>query len=91
MVLGSTSTIGTAIHLSLPFTALSTISHAALWARWTDAGTNDFMPFCFLASTTHAGTVAIGVGGVAVSPSSTSPFTWTTGDSIQMAGTYEIS
>lgn len=76
--------------LTLPVTAAGT-GDPLLSGRVIDNGTAYFMPFLVLTSTTTIGLYFPGTNGQWVVPSTTVPFTWTTGDSFHFAGSYEVA
>jgi hypothetical protein len=76
--------------LTLPV-ACGTTGEPCITGRVIDNGTNYYKPFPVLASTTTVGLYLPGTNGVWVTPSTTVPFTWTTGDSFHFAGSYEVA
>ena len=76
--------------LTLPVTLAST-GEPVLTGRVIDNGTAYYMPFPVAASTTTIGLYFPGTNGQWVVPSTTVPFTWTTGDSFHFAGSYEAA
>ncbi len=98
LVLGSTSSVGTAPTVSTPVTASSSYltGQQIGMAQFDDAGTFH-QGTAVLASTTTIEIIGydLGIGGseriIQKTLSSVSPFTWTTGDSISFAVTFEAA
>jgi len=76
--------------LTLPVTAAGT-GDPSITGRVIDNGTAYYHPFPVFASTTTIGLYFPGTNGQWVVPSTTVPFTWTTGDSFHFAGSYEAA
>jgi hypothetical protein len=76
---------------TLPVT--STGGFSLLRAYFTDAGTASYAAIPFFASTTVVAAYGQGTNGVQVTPSTTSPFTWTpaNGDSVTWQGIVEAA
>lgn len=89
---GSTSAAATgACGISLPVNAART-SINNLYAMIADASpVNEYLAFPRLASVGVVGVYAQGTTGVRTNLSTTSPFTWTTSDTVHVAGTYEAA
>jgi hypothetical protein len=91
-VTGTTTTYGTGMRISLPFSA--TASEHMTLTGYIQRGTTRY-PLVATDGATNYVTVAIqnaaGTFVVQVSPTSTTPHTWTTGDQISIAGTYEAA
>lgn len=95
-VLGSTTTKGTTMSISLPVTAaanqVSTVSGAATWA--TVAGTNTYLLFPQIASTTTITMFAPNVAGTYMTRANLTaaiPATWATSDEVHFSFTYEAA
>lgn len=90
IVLGSTSTITGPVSITLPGTASSTVAYASLQVHMVDTGTIDQDGIGVLGTTTTvqvwARDTTMGKYGAI---DSTYPFTWATGDIIEVHGTYE--
>lgn len=89
--LGSTSAAAASSPtLTLPLTAQGP-GDPHLSGRVIDNGTAYYMPFPVFVSATTIGLYFPGTNGQWVVPSTTVPFTWTTGDSFHFAGSYEVA
>lgn len=88
VVLGTTPVPAAGVGLTLPVTAAGARGVAA--ASYTDTGTTSYAahPVWAVGS---VGTFVIGTNGTVVSTSATVPFTWASGDIIEVAGTYEAA
>ncbi len=80
---------------SLPFTVIAAMAGssftAGLSGGYVDTGTGAYTAHCRWESTTTAGLYIIGTNGVRTNFSTTSPFTWTTGDTLNIAGFAEVA
>jgi hypothetical protein len=91
IIWGSTSTYGSVSPvLSLPQTAKD-LHAAELYAEANDVGSNIYLLYPSLASTTGVRCNVIGGSGASVALTSTVPFTWVTGDMLMVNGTYEVA
>jgi hypothetical protein len=91
LVLGSTSSIGSAPKITLPVTATNNQSVGS--AYYLDAATAEFIGLSRLFDTSNIQLIAPQAGGVntAAGLSSTFPFTWTTSDEIRITLVYEAA
>lgn len=95
---GSTSAGASATpKLSLPITASSNAAGSgsqfanAVRGGFIDASGSHYTAFAYLNSTTTVELAILGSSGVYTTPSTTTPFTWTTSDSLMAAGWYEAA
>ncbi len=80
---------------SLPVTAIAAMAGssftAGLSGGYVDTGTGAYTAHCRWESTTTVGLYIHGTNGLRTNFSTTSPFTWTTGDTLNIAGFYEAA
>lgn len=90
---GSTSAAASAVPTcTLPVTAASSaVNNALARAQFIDSGTAAYYAVGRIVTTTTCAGYVIGTNGIFNTPSTTSPFTWTTGDSIVWSGVYEAA
>jgi hypothetical protein len=88
IVLGSTSTIGSDVEISLPHNAFNTFSFAALSVWAEDVGTSYSSLGTFVSDPSKVQLMVNGVNGLQANVATTAPFTWETNDVIQMRGTF---
>lgn len=99
LVFGSTTSISATPQFSLPITSVALVDSAGVetmgTAKYSDAGTAQYVASLKQNSTTKAQIDATGVSGALVRDDSvtnaTAPFTWTTNDAIHTRGTYEAA
>lgn len=95
LTLGSTSTMGTSMTVSLPVTATSdydTVTGVIGKGIMYDlSATTKFVTETFWASTTTMQPLGVDSNTAYFFPSATSPFTWTTGDIFYLSGVYEAA
>lgn len=89
-VLGSTSTVGTDPAISIPVAALASTSFWMMHGRLTDTGAANYDPV-ITGGTGSVGLFLKGTNGIYVAITATVPFTWTTGDVIEVRGAYEAA
>jgi hypothetical protein len=87
---GSTSAAASAIFtFTLPVTAASSYTNPGLLhGYFIDTGTATYTTATSIGSSTAVALRVLGTNGVANTPSTTSPFTWTTGDIVKAVGFY---
>lgn len=88
--LGSTSVIGSVIQISLPATPFAAFTHSGLTARFSDASAGSFAAIPFISGSVVQ-VYVFGASGAFAAPSSTSPFTWASGDAIEVHGTFRVT
>lgn len=95
VTLGSTSSVSGLIKISLPVTAKNNGNAVIINALLTDAGVNEYFGFASIDQTNNVANVfAQNSSGTYVTygiTSSTIPFTWGTGDAINISGSYEAN
>lgn len=92
IVLGSTSTITAGpIVISLPANATATQAYASMSAHLVDTGTADYDAIGILASVATASVWLRAASGAFTATGAAAPFTWTTGDIIEIRGEYEAA
>jgi hypothetical protein len=75
--------------LTLPVTASVAFDvPGTLTGFFVDSGTGTYAAVAYIASSTTAVCRIIGSSGLASTPSTTTPFTWTTNDVVKVSGTY---
>jgi hypothetical protein len=92
-VFGSTSAITSLPNFDLPITASYVLDNGPTWCNLKDSGTSDALGMvylnntkCYFQTINTAGTLAVPAG-----INATSPFTWTTNDSITAEFFYEVA
>lgn len=95
-MLGTTSSVGSDPYITLPITAASYTADRTIigQAGFNDVGTNSPVGVVRLKSTTTASIYSLNASStylLIAGVSSTSPFTWTTGDNFGLTMTYEAA
>lgn len=90
---GTTSAAASAVPTcTLPVTAASaTVNNALCRAQFTDSGTAAYLAACRVLTTTTCAAYIIGASGILTTPSTTTPHTWATNDSIYWSGIYQAA
>lgn len=91
---GSTSAAASAVPgFSLPVTAVSSSNGPPLLTAFfiDNSPSNSYIASAIQASTTSVSIAIIGSSGLRTVPSTTTPFTWTTSDRIEVSGIYEAA
>ena len=93
LTFGTTTSAATAIPTcTLPVTADATAVNASLVrAQFIDNGTAAYLAAGRLLTTTTCAAYIIGASGILTTPSTTTPHTWATNDTIYWSGIYEAA
>ena len=92
LVFGSTTAAASAAPtFTLPSTVSSNWNFLGQigWGTFYDSGTATYSVIPRLATSTTVALYLSGTNGIHTTPSTTSPFTWTTGDAVLVVGMYE--
>lgn len=91
LTFGSTTTAASsAPNISLPTAAIANDNTYDVQARFWHSPSM-YQAAAYQVSTTVYGAFIIGTNGVYLTPSTTTPFTWATGDQVLISGTYEAA